>query len=221
MSIHFVVNPLRLIPIDPDRQTDGGILANTHHPSTEVLVEAQRRLHNRQTGKTNCGSCLSLTVSGGGGERRDSQTFDRTNEMFTGAGLELGEAAAGDVEREIANLRAFVDAHTANDVVTEVGVGVLQGRAEGAVFVGERAVRIEFGGDDGVAFGQRGVDVGFGFVSGNSRLEPVEQVCARRDEREVRRSCGGERGLLVGGKGHDQFLQVWLDIFRWRSQIVA
>jgi len=45
--------------------------------------------------------------------------------MFTGAGRELREAAAGDVEREIANLRAFVDAHAANDVVAEVGVGVL------------------------------------------------------------------------------------------------
>jgi hypothetical protein len=135
--------------------------------------------------------------------------------MIAGAGPELVEAAAGDAESEIANRRAFIDAHAANDVMAEVGVGVLERSAEGAEFVGQRAARIEMVGDDGFAFGQLGVDVGFGFVSGNSRLKPVEQVGAGRDEREMRRSGGGESSLLVGGKGHGQFLRVGLDIFRY------
>ena len=130
---------------------------------------------------------------------------------------ELVEAAAGDAEGEIANMRAVIDTHTANDVMAEVGVGALEGGAEGAVFVGQRAARIEVVGDDGVAFDQLGVDVLFGFVSGNSRLKPVEQVGAGRDECEMRRSGGGKSGLLVGGKGHGQFLRVGLDIFRYSS----
>ncbi len=85
--------------------------------------------------------------------------------MFTSSSDELGEGAAGDVERVIANMRAFVDAHAANDIVAEIGVGVFQRFAKGTVFVCQQAVRFELGGEEGVAFGQLGVDVGFGFVS--------------------------------------------------------